>query len=147
MRSDFDNGKIGWLYAFIAVALMFVVLICAGCSRKIYVPQEHIVTRTDTLREYRLRVDSVILRDSVSLIQRGDTVLLTKYRDRFRYIDRTDTVYQAVTDSVKINVPYPVERKLTRWEQAKQDVGGMAIGGMAIALCIAVVWLVRKYRK
>lgn len=49
------------------------------------------------------------------------------------------------TDSVK--VLYPVERELTRWQQTKMDFGGFAIGGMAVAMCIAAVWLARKFRK
>lgn len=46
-----------------------------------------------------------------------------------------------------IPVPYPVERSLTRWEQTKMDLGGFTLGGVAVALCIAVVWLIRKFRK
>lgn len=61
-------------------------------------------------------------------------------------IERLRTELSSVkTDSIP--VPYPVERKLTRWEQTKLDVGGMSIGGFALALCIAVVWLIRKFRK
>lgn len=46
-----------------------------------------------------------------------------------------------------IPVPYPVVRELSRWEQTKMDFGGFALGGVAAALCIAVVWLIRKFRK
>lgn len=112
-----------------------------------YVPVESVRYTSDTLRLTQTRVDSVFVRDSVTLLQRGDTVFLTKYRDRFRYRDRIDTVYRAVVDTARVKVPYPVEKKLTRWQQAKQDVGGMAIGGVAIALCVAVAWLIKKFRK
>ncbi len=53
-------------------------------------------------------------------------------------------------ESVKadsIPVPYPVERKLSRWEKAQMDFGGMAIGGVAVALCAAVAWIVKKRRR
>lgn len=53
-------------------------------------------------------------------------------------------------ESVKsdsIRVPYPVERKLSRWERAKMDFGGFAMGGFVIALCIAVAWLIKKFRR
>lgn len=46
-----------------------------------------------------------------------------------------------------IRVPYPVERELSRWEQTKMDLGGFALGGVAVALCVAVIWLIRKFRK
>lgn len=112
-----------------------------------YVPVENVVTRTDTCFYAKLRVDSVTLRDSVAVIQRGDTVMITKWRDRYRVRERVDTVYSSATDSVTLRVPYPVERELSRWEQTKMDFGGMAIGGLIIALCVAVAWLIKKFRK
>lgn len=118
-----------------------------GCTRKVYVPVENTTVRTDTVYEAQVRVDSVIFRDSVAVVQKGDTVMITKYRDRYKVRERTDTVYQAAVDSVKVSVPYPVERKLSRWERAKQDFGGFAMTLAFAALCVAVVWLVKRYRK
>lgn len=114
---------------------------------KRYVPVETVRHNTDTLRLTALRVDSVFMHDSIAVMLRGDTVYITKYRDRFRYRTHTDTVYKSVIDTARISVPYPVERQLSRWEQTKMDFGGMAIGGIAIAVCIAVIWLIKKFRK
>lgn len=130
------------------IALLICLLVLAtGCSRKVYVPVESVVSRTDTIYSAKVRVDSVIMRDSVAVFQKGDTVLITKYRDRYRVKELTDTVYQSAIDSVKISVPYPVERELSRWERTKMDFGGMAIGALVIALCAAVAWLIKKFRK
>lgn len=130
------------------IALFICLLVLAtGCSRKVYVPVESVVSRTDTIYSAKVRVDSVIMRDSVAVFQKGDTVLITKYRDRYRVKELTDTVYQSAIDSVKISVPYPVEHELSRWERTKMDFGGMAIGGLVIALCVAVAWLIKKFRK
>lgn len=130
------------------IALFICLLILAtGCSRKVYVPVESVVSRTDTIYSAKVRVDSVIMRDSVAVFQKGDTVTITKYRDRYRVKELTDTVYQSAIDSVKISVPYPVERELSRWERTKMDFGGMAIGALVIALCAAVAWLIKKFRK
>lgn len=130
------------------IALFICLLVLAsGCSRKVYVPVESVVSRTDTIYSAKVRVDSVIMRDSVAVFQKGDTVLITKYRDRYRVKELTDTVYQSAIDSVKISVPYPVERELSRWERTKMDFGGMAIGALVIALCAAVAWLIKKFRK
>lgn len=130
------------------IALVICLLVLAtGCSRKVYAPVESAVSRTDTVYSAKVRVDSVIIRDSVSVFQKGDTVMITKYRDRYRVKELTDTVYQSAIDSVKISVPYPVERELSRWERTKMDFGGMAIGGLVIALCVAVAWLIKKFRK
>lgn len=130
------------------IALFICLLVLAtGCSRKVYVPVESVVSRTDTIYSAKVRVDSVIMRDSVAVFQKGDTVLITKYRDRYRVKELTDTVYQSAIDSVKVSVPYPVERELSRWERTKMDFGGMAIGALIIALCVAVAWLIKKFRK
>lgn len=130
------------------IALFICLLVLAsGCSRKVYAPVESAVSRTDTIYSAKVRVDSVIMRDSVAVFQKGDTVLITKYRDRYRVKELTDTVYQSAIDSVKVSVPYPVERELSRWERTKMDFGGMAIGALVIALCAAVAWLIKKFRK
>ena len=138
------------LIDFIGCIVIFVLawIFLSGCTRTVYVPTERMAIRTDTVYSAKLRVDSVIFRDSVSVIQKGDTVTITKYRDRIKVRERTDTVYQAVTDSVKVSVPYPVERKLTRWEQVKQDAGGIAIGAVIAAVFAAVlVWIVKRKRR
>lgn len=44
-------------------------------------------------------------------------------------------------------VPYPVERKLSWWEQTKLDFGGFSLGGLLAVLAVAVVWLIKKFRK
>lgn len=52
--------------------------------------------------------------------------------------------------SVKTNsipVPYPVERSLSRWEQAKMDFGGVAIGVLAGAVCMAVIWIILRFKR
>lgn len=49
------------------------------------------------------------------------------------------------TDSIP--VPYPVERSLSRWEQAKMDFGGMAMGTVAGAVCMAVVWIILRFKR
>ncbi len=120
---------------------VLAALVLAGCARTVYVPVENTSHTTDTVRLVNLRTDSVVQRDSVAVYVNGDTVRITRWRDRFRYRDRTDTVYKAATDSVKVSVPYPVERKLTKWERTKLDWGGKALGLIAAALFAAIAWL------
>lgn len=109
--------------------------------------------------------DSVIERqkETVVLLENGDTarhdreriVYVASHREREleHKVSEQDSTINALRlqlASIKadsIQEPYPVERQLTRWEQTKMDFGGMAIGGLMIALCIAVVWLVKKYRR
>lgn len=135
------------------VAILLCAAALSGCSPRVeYVPVERTVMRTDTVYSAKVRVDSVIFRDSVAMVQKGDTVFLTKWRDRLTYRERTDTVYQAKTDSVR--VPYPVEktvyreRELTAWQKAKMDFGGGAIAVLCIAALVgAFVWFMRTKRR
>lgn len=134
----------------VAMAVSVLLTSLCSCTRKIYVPVENTVMRTDTVYSAKLRVDSVIFRDSVAVIQKGDTVFLTRYRDRYRVREHTDTVYQSVIDSVKVSVPYPVERELTRWEKVKMDAGGIAIGAgtaLLVAVIALLIWLIKIKRR
>ena len=140
----------GALVTWLALMLlaMAALMLSGGCTRKVYVPTEHIVYSTDTVYEAVLRVDSLIQRDSVAVVQKGDTVLITRYRDRYRVKERTDTVYKAKTDSVRVREPYPVERELTKWEQTKMDFGGMFLGGLiAVGVAAVIVWIVKRKRR
>ena len=57
-----------------------------------------------------------------------------------------DTIYRSKMDSIA--VPYPVERKLSRWEKTKQDIGGIAIGAFIAVVSAVVIWLnIKKMRK
>ena len=127
--------------------LLVLILALSGCTRTVYMPAESTATRTYTVRVLTQRVDSVVMRDSVAVYINGDTVRITQYRDRYRDRLRVDTLYRSVTDTLRVSVPYPVERQLTRWERLKMDFGGIALGVAAVALCIAVLWLIRSGRK
>lgn len=144
-ENDERNGRAVGLYMLFAVlvTLFALFLLCSGCSTTKYVPIEKVRTEwKDNIREVHT-LDSVI--DTRLVYIKGDTVI--DYRDRIKWRDRIiyDSVYIEIHDSIPM--PYPVERELTRWEQTKIDFGGMAIGGVLIVLCFAVVWLVTKFRK
>lgn len=129
------------IHLFITIILL-ASAICSCRSVK-YVPVETV--RSDTLYVNRLQRDSVYVADSVYVREKGDTVQIvrTRYVDRFR--DRTDTLRMVSTDTIR--VPYPVERKLTRWQRLKLDAGGIAIGMATVALLAIVVWLVLRSRR
>lgn len=134
-------------YAILLALCAALLCACGSCTRTVYTPVESTTVRTDTLYRAVVRVDTVLQRDSVTVMQRGDTVMVTRYRDRYRVKLHTDTVREVSVDSVRVAVPYPVEKELTRWERVKMDFGGMALGGLVIALCAAVAWLIKKYRR
>lgn len=123
--------------------LGFVILMCS-CKTE-YVPLE--VVRYDSVMIEKLMRDSVFVRDSVYLQEKGDTIY--KYKDRFVYVykNRVDTFF---AEKIReIEVPVPVERKLTWWERVKLNYAEWVIAVLvAIALVYALrQWLERKIRK
>lgn len=133
----------GMLLALSLTALVLMCLVATGCSRKVYVPLETVRTEKDVVT--RWLTDTVIQNDTRFIFVKGDTVIDWRDRWRERIKEVHDTLYIERTDTVR--VPVPVERKLKKWEQTKMDFGGAAIGATVVVLCIAVIWLIRKFRK
>ncbi len=161
--------------------LSLTAICMTSCSHRVYVPVQSIRTDTiyiakkdsvhikDSLitRQVINIRDSVAIHDSVVIVkdEQGNIKerLIVRYRDHWhatqdaltllRLIDR----YKASNDSLRatmrehIEVPIPVEKKLSRWQKIKMDVGGWVIGAMSTFLLAIigyiVVWLLKKYRK
>lgn len=125
------------------VMLLFLLLLC-GCRTE-YVPLN--VVKYDSIIFVSLDRDSVFVRDSVHLKEKGDTV--EKYKSKYVYVyrDRVDTFYMEKIREVE--VPVPVERKLSWWERVKIEYTEMVISVLiAIALIYALrKWIARKIRK
>ena len=128
------------LYLFI---ILLTTAILSGCRTIEYYPVETV--RTDTVYVNRLAVDSVMVRDSIYIHEKGDTILEHRYHYIYRYKDRVDTLYLASRDTV--SVPYPVEKELTRWQSFKVDYGGWAIGAVFGFVLIVFGSIFYKLRK
>lgn len=125
--------------------LIFVVLLMSamcftGCRTTQYVPVETIKTEYKTRDS--IRIDSIYQRDSIYVIDRGDTVYTYKdrYLYKYLYLNRIDTVIK--TDSVQI--PYLVEKALTRWQKAKIELGGWAFGVLIMLAIVLVIRLLKN---
>ena len=123
--------------------LIIIAAILSGCRTIEYYPVETV--RTDTVYVNRLSVDSVLVRDSVYIHEKGDTVTEYRYKYVYRYKDRVDTLYISSRDTV--SVPYPVEKDLTRWQRTKVDYGGWAIGIVFVTILVVVGWMVYKLKR
>lgn len=123
--------------------LLLLLLVLTGCRTIEYYPLETV--RIDTVYVNQQRVDSVMVRDSVHIYQKGDTVTEFRLKYIYKYKDRTDTLYLSKTDT--LSVPYPVEKQLTKWQQVKVNYGGWAIGIVFVFILIVVGWMVYKLKK
>ena len=148
----YDNNSVGSMrgcfYSLLGVIILIIIsLFLSGCKTQ-YVPVEIIrteyINRTDTF----IQKDSIHYTDSIVIERKGDTIKIIKtkyiYKDRWQFKSSIDTVTRV--DSIQ--VPYPVERKLTKWEQTKMDAGGIAIGiCIAVLLMIIIVFIIKAHRK
>lgn len=118
------------------IVLLMSAICFAGCRTTQYVPVETIKTEYKTRDS--IRHDSIYQRDSIYVIDRGDTVYTYKdrYLYKYLYLNRIDTVIK--TDSIQI--PYPVEKSLTRWQKAKIELGGWAFG---VLIMLAIMLIIR----
>ncbi len=96
------------------LSFFILAMLVVSCSTK-YVPVESV--RVDSVHVERVRRDSVVLRDSVYILQRGDTVFKTKYKYLYRDRVLRDTFYHVKCDTVTKVVK--VEKELTFWQKKK----------------------------
>lgn len=133
----------GCFWSFVMFIVMIAIILLNSCSPKvIYVPEYHteVVTRTDSV----VKIDSVHVKDSVIIKQAGDTIEIdrwhTEYKDRWRERVVIDSIIKV--DSV--SVPYPVEKKLSKWQQAKVDWGGWAMLFVVVLIFLFLIFALRR---
>ncbi|WP_455612872.1 hypothetical protein [Bacteroides congonensis] len=121
------------------IILLTLAIFITSCRSIRYVPVETV--RTEYKTRDSIRFDSIYEHDSIFLFLKGDTVYKEKYRYKYRYltINKTDTVM--MTDSIQ--VPYPVEKQLSRWQQMKIELGGWAFGMVVISFIVLIIRFVK----
>jgi len=95
--------------------VLALVLITVGCTRMVYIP----IGAVKTEYKNKLSIDSIYLYDSVHVKEKGDTVIIEKYKYSYRDRLRADTVIQK--DSIRVPYPVEVEKKLTWWQKIKLE--------------------------
>lgn len=150
---------------YLLVILTFICWLCS-CKSIEFVPVEIVkkeyVHTTDTLKQTdttRVETNTIIREarpeDSVMLaklgikLQSNERMLIMLQKELSE--TRSEIEHSHSKDSVRVDsveVPYPVERKLSRWEQIKMDYGAIAMGGTAAAvilfILLIVLWIKRK---
>lgn len=128
--------------ALIYITIFLMSGIWFASCRTQYVPIETV--RTEYKTRDSIRVDSIYNQDSIYVLVKGDTIYQYKYKYlyKYQYLNRTDTVIKV--DSVQ--VPYPVERKLSRWQSIKMELGGWSFG-LVIAFVLMIIGrIVYRYK-
>ena len=143
---DTESSYRAIIYALAGMLVgIILAMMLSGCTVTKYVPVETIRTEYKTKTDSFIQKDSIFVKDSVLVESKGDTTKIhhwhTKYVDRWRDVVHIDSFIKR--DSIQ--VPVPVEKKLTRWQQVKIDYGGEAIVSLVIMLFI-LLWLIVKRR-
>ena len=118
-----------------------IALSCCACRTTRYVPIE--TTRTE-YRNHYLR-DSVYLRDSIIVKERGDTLIMEKYR----YLYRDKIIRDSLFKTDTIRVPYPVEvvkevkKPLTGWQNFQVWCGRIAL----TLILLVIIYFALKLKK
>lgn len=151
-------------YLFIVVSLI-ICLLLFSCKTIKYVPvvEQHteIVHHYDTIkqidsvkneiktiiRESRPE-DSLMLAEMGIKLQSNERLLILLQRE---LAEKNSEKYESHNkDSVRVDsveVPVPVEKKLSKWEQFTLDYGKVAFGGTLIAIAIIIFELIRWLRR
>lgn len=117
------------------------VVLFAGC--KTYVPVKDI--HTNETEKHNVERDSIHVHDSVYIYMQGDTVFDVRWKTIYKEIFRTDTFIVEKTDT--INTIVEIEKKLTKWQQAKMDVGAGVMWAVPILIIVGLFILFRKLKK
>lgn len=145
-----------------AALLLTLALLMAACSKKVYVPVERTVVRTDSVAVHRADSltrllhtrDTLVIRDSITTTVRGDTVYKEAWRIRDRVSVMRDTLRigsgftLAETHRDTIRHPQIVEvekrvevRAPLRWYQRALQWAGAA------ALLLPLLWLAARKKR
>ena len=127
--------RVWWMTA------LCVVLPC-GCKTQ-YVPVETV--RTEIERVVDIQRDSIYVMDSVFVREAHDTVYITRWRTEYREALRIDTLNIELIDTLYRIVE--VEKKLTKIQQTKMDVGTGVLYAVPILIAIGLYILYRKLKK
>lgn len=134
MNEDKIVEYLAWMCFIIIVGVVVAVLLgMCSCTRTVYVPQ--VSVERDSIYIATHTRDSVYLRDSIYIREKGDTIVLERWRTQYVERLRVDTTTVTVSDTIR--EPYPVEKPLTWAQRTWINVGkaGAALfGGTALAL-------------
>ena len=140
------------------VLTMGIALFMLSCKTE-YIPIETSHTEhhwhTDSIKE----VDSVI-HEKYTTIMQLDSAAMAHYGIQLKNAERAWLVkswelerqienlqrFTAIRDTVRdtIQVPYPVEKKLSKWQQAKVDWGGWAMLIVVVLIFLFLFFALRR---
>ena len=124
------------------VVLIAVVALMCSCKTQ-YVPVETV--RVETERVVDIQRGSIYVLDSVFVREKTDTVFVTRWRVEYKEALRIDTLNIERIDT--LNTIVEVEKKLTKWQRTKMDVGAGVLCAVPMLIAVGLFLLYRKLKK
>jgi hypothetical protein len=126
---------------FVTVAAILLHCLCHSCKSIQYIPIES--TKTE-YRDNYIR-DSIFCLDSVYIKEKGDTLIVERYR--YVYRDRTTHDSIHINDTIRVPVPVEVIKKvkqpLTGWQNFQIWCGRFAL----LALWLFIMYCLHKAKR
>lgn len=123
-----------WKWACIGLVIGAILLAFTGCKTKEYIKipsvRTEYVCRTDTFA----KLDSIYMKDSVYVFQKGDTI----FHNKVVYRDRYHNIYKVKTDTIIKRDSVAIERRLTKNEQRLMSLGRCYIAFLFILAACAI---------
>lgn len=123
---------------------MLAILMLSACKTTTKIVEVPVEVPVEVVKKeyiHDTKIDSVYIRDSVDRWQKGDTLYITKWHTKFKYINKVDTIVK--TDSIPKIVPVVKEVGVNHiywWQKALMWVGGI------LSTCI-IISLIHKLKK
>lgn len=112
--------------------MVALVLLLASCTRTVY--QVRDVYHHDSIYVTAVSIDTVLMRDSIHTVEKGDTVNTTIYKYIYKVRERTDTAYIERTDTVTMTET--VEREKVVKKRDWLSIIGAVVVGAIVGLII-----------
>ena len=129
-----NNEGVACSVSVLIVLLLLLLLLCCSCTKRVYETQyiEQPVYLHDTLRSTIYSHDTTIVKDSVYLSIKGDTIVREKYNTIERIKVAHDTIMRFVEKPVEVvrenNVCKQVEvNRIYWWQKLLMVIGGIGV--------------------
>lgn len=111
-----------------AVCIIVFLFTFPGCRT---IEKVEYKTVYDTVYLSKVERDSIYLKDSVYIYSKADTVFYVKWKERIKYLTKTDTVFKASVDTLIVN---SIEYKEIEKKRPTRDI--LAILGVVSLLSL-----------
>lgn len=150
-----------WLFIVVVFIMLFGFLFCS-CRSTQNVPVETIKTEIKEVHD-TIKIQDTIKSEKQIIIREADTSEIERINAEYGFkLDKAqktililnkelqqqshkekDVKEKIVYKTKEVQVPYPVEKKLSKWEQLKIDLGGWIVGFIILSIIVFCVYLAR----